>query len=134
GRGAALPGALARRRRPSLARPSRGARAGAGAPRPAAGRAGVRLAVLANAAVTHTHRWVEHFRARGHEVGLWSLEPGPPALATVRLPSPPLPGFLRYPLAAPALRAALAAFAPDLVDAHYVPNYGLLATLAGRRP
>src|SRR5206468_12973365 len=44
------------------------------------------------------------------------------------------PGFLRCPLATPALRAALRAFDPDLVDAHFVPNYGTLAALAGRRP
>jgi len=94
----------------------------------------VRIATLSNAAVVHTQRWVEHFRARGHEVGLWSLEPGPPRLGARPLPRLPLPGFLRYPLAAPALRRELAAFAPDVVDAHFVPNYGLLGALAGRRP
>ena len=94
----------------------------------------MRIATLANAAVIHTRRWVEHFRARGHEVGLWSLETGPASLGTRRLPSAPLPGFLRYPLAVPALRAALAEFRPDLVDAHFVPNYGLMGVLAGVRP
>jgi len=94
----------------------------------------VRIATLANASVVHTRRWVEHFTARGHEVGLWSLEPGPPGLAHHALPRAPLPGWLRYPLAQPALTRALAAFAPDLVDAHFVPNYGLLGALAGRRP
>jgi L-malate glycosyltransferase len=94
----------------------------------------VRIALLANAAVVHTRRWVEHFRARGHEVELWSLEAAPPGLACHALPRAPLPGWLRYPLAWPALSRALAAFAPDLVNAHYVPNYGLLGALAGRRP
>jgi len=94
----------------------------------------VRIATLSNAAVLHTSRWVRHFRARGHEVRLWSLEPGPADLEAQRLPEAPLPGALRYPLALPALRRGLAEFAPDLVDAHYVPNYGLLGALAGRRP
>lgn len=94
----------------------------------------MRIATLANAAVGHTRRWVEDLRARGHEVELWSLESGPPELGARRLPAVPLPGALRYPLAAPALRAALARFAPDLVDAHFVPNYGLLGALGGRRP
>jgi glycosyltransferase involved in cell wall biosynthesis len=94
----------------------------------------LKIATLANAAVGHTRRWVEYFRARGHDVRVWSLEPGHASLGAVPLPAPPLPGFLRYPFAAPALRAALARWGPDLVDAHYVPNYGLLATLAGRRP
>jgi len=94
----------------------------------------VKIATLSNASVGHTQRWVEHFRARGHDVKVWSLESGPAALGAHALPSPPVPGALRYPLAAPALRSALAEFRPDLVDAHFVPNYGLLGVLAGWRP
>lgn len=95
----------------------------------------MRIATLGNASVVHTTRWVEHFRARGHEVRLFSLEPPPSGFpGVVRLPSAPLPGVLRYPLAAPRLARELAAFAPDLVDAHYVPNYGVLAALVGRQP
>jgi len=75
----------------------------------------VRIATLSNAAVGHTQRWVEWFRGRGHEVGLWSLERGPDALGAHPLPSLPLPGALRYPFAAPALARALARFAPDVV-------------------
>lgn len=94
----------------------------------------MRIATLSNASVGHTARWVEYFRGRGHDVGVWSLEPGPADLGVHVLPSAPAPGVLRYPMAVPALRRALAAFAPDLVDAHYVPNYGLMGALAGRRP
>ncbi|HTM57229.1 MAG TPA: glycosyltransferase [Candidatus Udaeobacter sp.] len=94
----------------------------------------MRIATLANASVVHTRRWVEHFRRRGHEVRLWSLEPAPEALRAEPTRAAALPGFLRYPLAVPPLRAALARFDPDLVDAHYVPNYGLMGALAGRHP
>lgn len=94
----------------------------------------MRIATLSNAAVLHTRRWVEHFRARGHTVGLWSLERGPASLEAEPLPRAWLPGWMRYPLAAPALARALQTFAPDLVDAHFVPNYGLLGRLAGHRP
>ncbi|HTO91252.1 MAG TPA: glycosyltransferase [Candidatus Sulfotelmatobacter sp.] len=94
----------------------------------------MKIATLSNASVGHTQRWVEYFRSRGHEVRVWSLEPGPVELGAFRLPCWPLPGAVRYPLAAPALRSALARFEPDLVDAHYVPNYGLLGVLCGRRP
>ena len=99
----------------------------------------MKLATLANASVVHTRRWVEHFRALGHDVRLYSLEPGWPAAGAgangfVRLSSPPLPGALRYPLAVPRLKRELDAFAPDLVDAHFVPNYGLMGALSGRRP
>lgn len=94
----------------------------------------MRIAMLSNAAVLHTRRWAEHLRARGHEVRVWSLEEGPAGFGESRLPNPPLPGFVRYPLAVPAAMRALRAFAPDLVDAHYVPNYGLIGALAGFRP
>ena len=94
----------------------------------------MKIATLSNASVGHTNRWVTWFRARGHDVRLWSLEPGPAGLAPALLPRAPLPGLLRYPLAAPALARALRAFEPDLVDAHFVPNYGLLGALSGRRP
>jgi glycosyltransferase involved in cell wall biosynthesis len=94
----------------------------------------VRIATLSNAAVVHTRRWVEHFRARGHDVRLYSLEPGPPGLDVRRLPRAPLPGLLRYPLAVPTLRRELESFDPDVVDAHYVPNYGLMGALVRWRP
>lgn len=94
----------------------------------------MRIATLGNAAVIHTQRWVEHFRARGHEVRVWSLEPAPGAFASHALPSAPLPGALRYPLAALAARDAIRAFAPDVVDAHFVPNYGVIGRLVGWRP
>lgn len=94
----------------------------------------MRIATLSNAAVVHTRRWVEHLRSRGHDVRVWSLERGPDSLGARSLPRAPLPGFLRYPLATPALARELRAFDPDLVDAHYVPNYGLLGALSGARP
>jgi glycosyltransferase involved in cell wall biosynthesis len=94
----------------------------------------VKIATLSNAAVIHTRRWVEHFRARGHDVRLWSLEPGPRELDVQPLPAVPLPDFVRYPFALGALARGLERFAPDLIDAHYVPNYGLLGALTRRRP
>ena len=94
----------------------------------------MRIATLADASAEHTGRWVEWFRGRGHEVRVWSLEAPPPGLTVAPLPRAPLPGFLRYPLALPALRAELGRYAPDLVDAHFVPNYGLLGALSGLRP
>ncbi len=94
----------------------------------------MKIATLANAAVVHTWRWVEYFRSRGHEVELWSLERGPEELRAHPLRVPALPGFVRYLLAAPALARALSRFDPDLVDAHFVPNYGMLGALIARHP
>ncbi len=94
----------------------------------------MRIATLSNAAVVHTRRWVEHLRSRGHEVRVYSLEPGPAELGAIALPAAPLPGFLRYPLAVPALKRCLEEFQPDLIDAHFVPNYGVMGALLGRHP
>lgn len=94
----------------------------------------MKIATLGNAAVIHTRRWVECFRARGHEVRVWSLEPAAAGFAAEALPRAPLPGFLRYGLATPALARALADFRPDVVDAHFVPNYGVMAALSGFHP
>ena len=95
----------------------------------------MRIAVLGNADAIHTRRWAEALRARGHEARVFSLEPAPAGFAdVVRLPSWPVPRALRYPLARPALAAALDAYAPDVVDAHFVPNYGFLGALVGRHP
>lgn len=94
----------------------------------------MRIATLSNAAVVHTRRWVEHLRARGHEVRVYSLEPGPAELGAIALPEARLPGWMRYPLAVPTLRRYLREFRPDLVDAHYVPNYGVVGALLGSHP
>lgn len=94
----------------------------------------MKIATLSNASVVHTVRWVEHLRSRGHDVRVWSLERGPESLGARALPEPPLPGFVRYPLATLPLLRELREFAPDIVDAHYVPNYGLIGALAGFRP
>ena len=95
----------------------------------------LRIATLANASVVHTQRWVRHLRARGHDVRLYSMEHGPGDLAAFDLPRlVPGPGAIRYPLAVPRLMRELARFEPDLVDAHYVSNYGMMGALAGRHP
>jgi glycosyltransferase involved in cell wall biosynthesis len=96
----------------------------------------VRIAVLGNADASHTRRWAGVLAGRGHEVRIFSLE-RPPAGEGDRVtvvPGLPLPRALRYPLARGAFAQALDRFAPDLVEAHFVPNYGFLGALIGRRP
>src|SRR6185503_13712034 len=131
-----LSGAAAGRARRGVGRPRHRRAPARRSPRAAAGGRAMKLATLANAAVVHTRRWVEHFRARGHDVRVFSLEPpwttGDPGI--VRLPAAPLPGALRYPLAVPRLQRELKRFKPDVVDAHFVPNYGLMGALSGFRP
>lgn len=95
----------------------------------------MRIAVLGNADALHTRRWAAVLTERGHAVRVFSLETPPSGTPDVEvIPSWPVPRALRYPLARPAMARALATFAPDLVEAHFVPNYGFLGALVGRRP
>ena len=98
----------------------------------------MRIALLGNADAIHTRRWAGVLRGRGHDVRVFSLERPPASEAegvTVLSGVPlPLPRALRYPLARTAFAAAVDAFDPDLVEAHFVPNYGVLGALVGRHP
>jgi glycosyltransferase involved in cell wall biosynthesis len=105
----------------------------------------MRIAVLGSAAALHTRRWARALADRGAEVRIFSLEAPPVAPGAADPADPadppctvlsawPLPRGLRYPAARGALARALAAFVPDLVEAHFVPNYGLLGALVERRP
>jgi glycosyltransferase involved in cell wall biosynthesis len=94
------------------------------------------MLLLGDARQVHLKRWGEYFGARGYEVLAVSLEPT--ASFPTRLIHVPVPEFLpdalRYPLACVALRRIMRAFQPDVVSAHFVPNYGMMAALAHRGP
>ncbi len=94
----------------------------------------MRLLVLGNARAVHTVRWCEWFEAGGHEVLLATLErsdkplPYERALKTV-IGGSVLPAGIRYPLAVRGLGALVREFSPELVNAHFLPGYGLLGAL-----
>ncbi len=95
----------------------------------------MRLLILSNVRVIHTLRWVEYFRGRGHELRLASVEPpvGMPPEEFRRLAGLTAgPACGRYLSALPALRKLVREFRPELVNAHYLPGYGLLAALDPR--
>ncbi len=89
--------------------------------------------MLADASSRHTSRWAEWFAGRGHQVLLVSVEPP----GEISVPFQKLPGrsrWLDYLAAVPALKKITAKFRPDLVNAHFVPNYGLMGKLSGFHP
>lgn len=96
----------------------------------------MRIAFLADASLPHTQRWVQHFVQHGHTCLLLSLERGAGIRAQFeRLrPLSHLPRFMRYSLNVPAARAHLRDFEPDVVNAHFLPNYGWMAASARARP
>jgi len=94
------------------------------------------MLLLGDARQVHLRRWGAYFARHGYDVLTLSLEPGagfPTPFRRVRV-SHLLPDALRYPLGALAVQRAVRRFRPDIVSAHFVPNYGLIAALVGRRP
>ena len=90
----------------------------------------MRILFLSDAATYHTPRWVNYFVDRGHRCYLVTLDEGFPTKAEeFFLQTKPLPDFLRYPLSLGKIRKIAAKIEPDLVNAHFVPNYGLIGAL-----
>ncbi|HEV8128371.1 MAG TPA: glycosyltransferase family 4 protein [Candidatus Eisenbacteria bacterium] len=95
----------------------------------------MRILLLSHAPVVHTQRWAEALNARGHEVRLLTAEPAPGALFPGRVVVPRFPiAAMRYPSGRDPVRREWHSFRPDVTVAHFVPNYGFLAALAGCRP
>jgi glycosyltransferase involved in cell wall biosynthesis len=117
----------------------------------------LRLCLIGNPDSIHVRRWAEHFAARGfdvHIVTMYSpLQASPAGVAvdplrrradgvtsssSARTTLSRFPGLLRLATAARLVRAGLrrtvARLQPDIVHAHYVSDYGFLATLTGHHP
>ena len=95
----------------------------------------MKILFLADAASYHTKRWVDYFVDRGHQCFLISLERGTPTKAEeFSIKSGILPSFLKYPLSVRKVKKIADEIKPDLVNAHFVPGYGLIGALLGRRP
>ena len=84
----------------------------------------MRILLLGDASSYHTHRWAESLRREGHDVLTLSLEPARGGEALV------LPdgwgGKLKYVLSVPRVREVAKGFGPEVVFAHFLPNYGLI--------
>ncbi len=89
----------------------------------------MRVLVLGDLASPHSLRWAEAMAGRGHEVQRVGFGlPAPSALPTVEL-GPRELSNRRYVTGLPAWRRAARRFAPDVVHAHFVSSYGLMAML-----
>ncbi|UCB52866.1 MAG: glycosyltransferase family 4 protein [Candidatus Zixiibacteriota bacterium] len=95
----------------------------------------MRILFLSDAGTYHTPRWVNYFVDRGHRCYLVTLDEGLRTKAEeFLLPAKTLPDFLRYPLSLGKTRRIAAEIEPDLVNAHFVPNYGLIGALLKFHP
>ena len=96
----------------------------------------IRVLILGDARQVHIHRWSEYLAGNGFEPLTVSLEPVDGATGACRRIRVPrfLPDLVRYPLAVPSVLSIIHRFDPDIVNAHFVPNYGLIAAMSGFTP
>ncbi|MEZ4395845.1 MAG: glycosyltransferase [Candidatus Krumholzibacteriia bacterium] len=95
----------------------------------------MRLALLSDGGNVHTQRWAGYFAEQGDDVMLLTLEhPLSMPVPVRRLGPRARPAALAYSAAVPAARRVLTRFVPDLVNAHFAPNYGWMAWLLRQRP
>lgn len=95
----------------------------------------MRLALLSDGRSPHTRRWARYFADQGDELLLLSLEPIVEQPVPARRLGPALkPAALATTLSLPGVRRALSIFVPELINAHFLPNYGWQAWLLGQRP
>ncbi len=95
----------------------------------------MKILFLGDAHSIHFIRWVRFFAERGHQVFAWSAEPPKEEIPGYRRLFPRFPGrVLGYLSLVSGLKKDIAGLGPDLINAHFVPNYGFIAALAGARP
>jgi glycosyltransferase involved in cell wall biosynthesis len=96
-----------------------------------------RLFLLGDARQVHLSRWAAYFDEAGYDILTFTLEEPhteyPGRVHRARVPEA-LPHAARYPLAARSASRLVHAFDPHVVNAHFVPNYGVIASLVGREP
>jgi len=90
----------------------------------------MRILFLSDAKSYHTQRWVNYFVDRGHGCSLITLDQGFDTKAQeFFIPTKVLPNFLKYPFSLPRIKKIVEKIKPDLVNAHFVPNYGFIGAL-----
>ena len=95
----------------------------------------MKLLFLADASSYHTQRWVNYFAKKDHQCHLLSLEEGIVTEAKQYHIQPKLKmKGLKYFSSYSEIKRIANQIKPDLVNALFVPNYGLLGALLNFRP
>lgn len=98
----------------------------------------MRLCIISNPNSIHTHRWVEYFVQRGHDVTLIGdlplRRPVPAGVQYVDLPGQQRGGKLRYAGWTRTVRRIVRELRPDVLHAHYIASTGWLGAAAGYHP
>lgn len=94
----------------------------------------MRLMLAGDIRPVHLRRYAEYFRKRGHDVAVASAERAPDYIPDYPLKALNAPDVIKYPMAVFSFRKAIADFKPDILNCHYVPNYGLLGAMSRFHP
>lgn len=91
----------------------------------------MRICFLADARSIHIHRWIKYFKNRGNETFLVTLEKAPAQNGSIFQIKPVIDkDFLKYLFSFPKVKKLISQIRPDLINAHFVPNYGLLGLIS----
>lgn len=98
----------------------------------------MKIALLSAAKSIHTVRWANALSERGHTVALFTLTAHKARAGAygenIEVHELGRGGAFDYWFAAGELKKQLAAFRPDILNAHYATGYGTLARRCGFRP
>lgn len=95
----------------------------------------MRLCILGDAGSVHIKRWVDYFVNRSWEVHLISLEKSMGTKAYEHIFGSRIRiRWLKYPLASRRIKKEVSAIECDIINAHFVPNYGLIGALIDKHP
>ena len=94
----------------------------------------MRLLLAGDIRAVHLKRYIEYFKGRGHTTASLSLEHDPHYPVDYQLNAPDIPAFIKYFNALPDFKKAVRDFHPDLINCHFVPNYGMLGVLSRFHP
>lgn len=97
----------------------------------------MKICYFANASSIHTQRWIKYFSERGHEVHIISFEKPDVELNGINihiLNTNKKYLFISFPYIAFQFRTIIKKIKPDIVHAHFITKYGIIAALTGFLP
>jgi glycosyltransferase involved in cell wall biosynthesis len=95
----------------------------------------MKILFLGDGRSIHLQRWIGCFNQQGDETCLATLEqPGHRVAETFYIRPKSRLNFVKYFLATGEIRKITEKIKPDLINAHFVPNYGLIGVRLGFKP
>ena len=104
----------------------------------------MKIAYFADCKSSHTKRWINYFKKRGHEVFAITSEINDALnvkqyklVSGIRIPLASNDSAFRYvfsPISIHGVKKILADEKPDVIHAHYASHYGFIAALANYHP